>query len=140
MRRPLPKLLFLFSVLLLGAAYGIKSYPVITLKEAERRTIEAALKSTGGDKSKAARTLAKAGAKVADVDLGKPFEQFEAMGRRINDYEFSRSLTWERNHHWNLLTEFQRDKLAGLLWSDRGEAQARSTMVSPRPRPLEPDM
>ena len=63
----------------------------------------------------AASTLAKAGAKVADFDLGAPFEQFEAMGRRINDYEFSRGLTWERNHHWNLLSEFQRDKLAGWL-------------------------
>ena len=63
----------------------------------------------------AASALAKAGAKVSDFDLGKPFEQFEAMGRRINDYEFSRGLTWERNHHWNLLSEFQRDKLAGWL-------------------------
>jgi len=63
----------------------------------------------------AASAMAKAGAKVADVDLGKPFEQFEAMGRRINDYEFSRSLTWERKHHWNLLSEFQRDKLAAWL-------------------------
>ena len=63
----------------------------------------------------AASALAKAGAKVADVELGKPFEQFEMMGRRINDFEFSRSLTWERGHHWNLLSEFQRDKLAGWL-------------------------
>lgn len=63
----------------------------------------------------AASALAKAGAKVSDVDLGKPFEQFEAMGRRINDYEFSRALSWERSHHWNLLSEFQRDKLAGWL-------------------------
>ena len=63
----------------------------------------------------AASALAKTGAKVSDFDLGKPFEQFEAMGRRINDYEFSRGLTWERNHHWNLLSEFQRDKLAGWL-------------------------
>src|SRR5882724_7414748 len=44
----------------------------------------------------AAGALAKAGAKVvSDFDLGKPFEQFEAMGRRINDYEFSRGLTWD---------------------------------------------
>ncbi|MGA7312019.1 MAG: amidase family protein, partial [Pseudolabrys sp.] len=62
-----------------------------------------------------ASALGKAGAKVADVDLGKPFEQFEAMGRRINDYEFSRALTWERHHHWDLLSEFQRDKLAAWL-------------------------
>jgi len=33
MKRPLPKLLFLFSLLLLGVGYGVKSYPVITLKE-----------------------------------------------------------------------------------------------------------
>jgi amidase len=63
----------------------------------------------------AARALAKAGAKVADVDLGKPFEQFETMGRRINDFEFSRGLTWERQHHWDLLSKFQRDKFAGWL-------------------------
>jgi Asp-tRNA(Asn)/Glu-tRNA(Gln) amidotransferase A subunit family amidase len=63
----------------------------------------------------AASALAKAGAKVSDCDLGAPFAHFEAMGRRINDYEFSRALTWERSHHGNLLSEFQRDKLAGWL-------------------------
>ncbi|HEY7166090.1 MAG TPA: amidase [Candidatus Binatia bacterium] len=63
----------------------------------------------------AASTLGKAGAKVSEFDLGKPFDQFEAMGRRINDYEFSRGLTWERNRHWNLLSELQRDKLTGWL-------------------------
>ena len=63
----------------------------------------------------AASALAKAGAKVSDFALGKPFEQFEAMGRRINDYEFSRGLTWERQHHWKLLSELQREKLAGWL-------------------------
>src|ERR1041384_3044519 len=64
---------------------------------------------------KAASALAKAGAKVSDFELGKPFEQFEAMGRRINDYEFSRGLTWERTRHWNELSDLQRDKLAGWL-------------------------
>jgi len=63
----------------------------------------------------AASALAQAGAKISNVDLGKPFEQFEAMGRRINDYEFCRALAWERHHHWDLLSEFQRDKLAGWL-------------------------
>jgi Asp-tRNA(Asn)/Glu-tRNA(Gln) amidotransferase A subunit family amidase len=63
----------------------------------------------------AAGALARAGAKVTDVDLGKPFEQFETMGRRINDFEFSRGLTWERQHHWDLLSQFQRDKFAGWL-------------------------
>jgi amidase len=63
----------------------------------------------------AARGLAKAGAKVSDFDLGEPFEHFEAVGRRINDYEFCRGLTWERNHHWNLLSKFQQDKFTGWL-------------------------
>jgi Asp-tRNA(Asn)/Glu-tRNA(Gln) amidotransferase A subunit family amidase len=63
----------------------------------------------------AASALARAGAKVADFALGKPFEQFEAMGRRITDYELSRALTWERSHHWNLLSELQRDKLGAWL-------------------------
>jgi amidase len=63
----------------------------------------------------AASALANAGAKVADFALGKSFDQFETMGRRINDYEFSRGLTWERSHRWNLLSEFQREKLTGWL-------------------------
>jgi Asp-tRNA(Asn)/Glu-tRNA(Gln) amidotransferase A subunit family amidase len=63
----------------------------------------------------AASALGKAGAKVSDFDLGGPFKDFEAMGRRINDYEFSRALAWERHHHWELLSEFQRDKLATWL-------------------------
>ncbi|MGH7853790.1 MAG: amidase [Candidatus Binatia bacterium] len=63
----------------------------------------------------AAGALAKAGAKIADFALGKPFEQFEAMGRRIHDYEFTRGLTWERTHHWNLISELQRDNFAGWL-------------------------
>jgi amidase len=63
----------------------------------------------------AASALARAGVKISDVDLGKPFEQFETMGRRINDFEFSRGLTWERQHHWDLLSEFTRDKLTKWL-------------------------
>ena len=63
----------------------------------------------------AAGALAKAGAKLCEVTLGKPFEHFETVGRRINDYEFTRGLTWERQHHWELLSKFQRDKFAGWL-------------------------
>jgi Asp-tRNA(Asn)/Glu-tRNA(Gln) amidotransferase A subunit family amidase len=63
----------------------------------------------------AAGALAKAGAKVTEVDLGKPFDHFETMGRRINDFEFSRGLSWERQNHWELLSKFQRDKFAGWL-------------------------
>jgi len=63
----------------------------------------------------AASALARAGANVADFELGEPFTNFEAMGRRINDYEFCRALTWERQHHWELLSEFQRKKLSAWL-------------------------
>ena len=75
----------------------------------------------------AAGRLAKAGAKVSDVELGGPFKEFETMGRRINDYEFSRALAWERNHHWELLSEFQRGKLGAWLnvsYEQYREAQA----------------
>ena len=75
----------------------------------------------------AARQLAKAGAKVADLDLGGPFTDFEPMGRRINDYEFSRALSWERNHHWELLSEFQRGKLA--VWLDVSYEQYREAQA-----------
>lgn len=74
----------------------------------------------------AAGTLAKAGAKISDVDLGGPFENFEATGRRINDFEFSRALAWERSHHLDLFSKFQREKFAGLdvSYEQYREAQA----------------
>jgi Asp-tRNA(Asn)/Glu-tRNA(Gln) amidotransferase A subunit family amidase len=99
------------------AAKPLAAIPVNELKIGFCRTMfwDRAEDYTKTFLEEAARALAKAGAKVSDSDLGKPFEQFEIMGRRINDYEFSRGLTWERNHHWNLLSEFQRDKLAGWL-------------------------
>ncbi len=72
--------------------------------------------------------LAKAGAKVSDLDLGGPFTDFEPMGRRINDYEFSRALSWERSHHWELLSEFQRGKLA--VWLDVSYEQYREAQAA----------
>ncbi len=59
----------------------------------------------------AAADLAKAGAAVSDLDLGGPFAEFEPMGRRVSDYEISRALTWERTHHFDLLSEFQQGKM-----------------------------
>lgn len=75
----------------------------------------------------AAGQLAKAGAKVSDLDLGGPFTDFETMGRRINDYEFSRALSWERSNHWELLSEFQRGKLA--VWLDVSYEQYREAQA-----------
>ena len=59
----------------------------------------------------AAAQLAKAGAAVSDLDLGGPFADFEPMGRRVSDYEISRALSWERTHHFDLLSEFQQGKM-----------------------------
>ncbi len=59
----------------------------------------------------AAADLAKAGAAVSDLDLGGPFADFEAMGRRVSDYEIARALSWERTHHFDLLSEFQQGKM-----------------------------
>jgi cell division septal protein FtsQ len=62
MRRPLPKLLFFFSVLLLGAAYGVKSYPVITLKE---------IAITGSNRITADIVPVTLGQNIFDIDLSR---------------------------------------------------------------------
>jgi amidase len=110
--------LALFRAALTGfAAKPLAAIPVSNLKIGFCRTMVWDRAETYTKKllEDAASALAKAGAKVFDVDLGKPFEQFETMGRRINDYEFSRGLTWEREHHADLLSKFQREKFAGFL-------------------------
>ena len=108
----------LFRAALTGfAVKPLAAVPIKDLKIGFCRTMvwERAETYTKTFLEEAASALAKAGAKVSDVDLGAPFEQFETMGRRINDFEFSRGLTWERQHHWDLLSKFQRDKFAGWL-------------------------
>jgi Asp-tRNA(Asn)/Glu-tRNA(Gln) amidotransferase A subunit family amidase len=110
--------LALFRAALTGfAAKPLGAIPVNNLKIGFCRTMfwDRAEDYTKKFLEDAASSLARAGAKVSDVDLGKRFEQFETMGRRINDFEFSRGLTWERQHHWDLLSKFQRDKFAGWL-------------------------
>jgi Asp-tRNA(Asn)/Glu-tRNA(Gln) amidotransferase A subunit family amidase len=124
--------LALFRAALTGfAAKSIASVPVNQLKIGFCRTMfwERAENYTKTFLEEAASTLAEAGAKVADFDLGRPFEQFETFGRRINDYEFSRGLTWERSHHANLLSEFQRDKLAGWLKVSYGQYREAETLL-----------
>ena len=110
--------LALFRAAVTGfAAKPLATIPVNELKIGFCRSMfwDRAEDSTKTLLEEAAGALAKDGVKVSDFDLGKPFEHFEAIGRRINDYEFSRGLTWERDHHWNLLSEFQRDKLGAWL-------------------------
>jgi len=75
----------------------------------------------------AARDLTKGGAHVADLELGGPFRDFEPMGRRVSDYEFSRALSWERNHHLDRMSPFQQGKMATWLeveYEHYREAQA----------------
>ncbi|HEX2227778.1 MAG TPA: amidase [Candidatus Binatia bacterium] len=108
----------LFRAALTGfAPKPLATIPINALKVGFCRTMfwERAEDYTKALVEEAASRLANAGAKVSDFDLRGPFKDFEAMGRRINDFEFSRALTWERNHHWRLLSEFQREKLSGWL-------------------------
>jgi Asp-tRNA(Asn)/Glu-tRNA(Gln) amidotransferase A subunit family amidase len=110
--------LALFRAALTGfAAKPLAAIAVKDLKIGFCRTMlwQRAEEYTKNFLEQAANALAKAGAKVFDFELGNSFEQFETMGRRITDYEFSRGLTWERHNHWNRLSEFQREKFAGWL-------------------------
>jgi len=110
--------LALFRAALTGfAAKPLAAIPVNQLKIGFCRTMfwDRAEAYTKNLLEEAARALARAGAKVTDFELGEPFKNFEAIGRRINDYEFCRALAWERNHHWSLLSEFQRNKLTAWL-------------------------
>jgi Asp-tRNA(Asn)/Glu-tRNA(Gln) amidotransferase A subunit family amidase len=110
--------LALFRAALTGfAAKPLAAIPINDLKIGFCRTMfwDRAEDNTKTLLEGAAGALAKAGVNVTDFDLGEPFKNFEAIGRRINDYEFCRALTWERQHHWNLLSKFQRDKLTGWL-------------------------
>ena len=122
--------LALFRAALTGfAPKALATVPINELKIGFCRTMfwERAESYTKTFLEEVASALAKSGATVSEFDLGGPFKDFEAMGRRINDYEFSRALAWERNHHWELLSELQRDKLVGWLnvsYEQYREAQA----------------
>src|ERR1044071_7597525 len=94
--------LVLFRAALTGfAAKPLRAVGVSDLKIGFCRTMfwDRAEPYTKNFLEEAASVLAKTGAKISDFDLGPAFQQFEIMGRRITDYEFSRGLTWERQHH-----------------------------------------
>src|ERR1041384_1223275 len=108
----------LFRAALTGfAPKPLTAVPVNELKIGFCRTIfwDRAEEYTKTLLEQAAAALTRAGAKVSEFVLGESFQQFEITGRRITDYEFSRGLTWERQHHGDLLREFQREKFAGFL-------------------------
>jgi Asp-tRNA(Asn)/Glu-tRNA(Gln) amidotransferase A subunit family amidase len=53
----------------------------------------------------AARQLAKAGARVSDVDLPGDFARLNEAHRFISSFEFVRTFTWEIEHHWDEISE-----------------------------------
>lgn len=52
----------------------------------------------------AARKLARAGAKVTDVELPRDFEGIPEAHRLISGFEFARNFTWEIEHHWEQIS------------------------------------
>ena len=62
----------------------------------------------------AASALANTGAKVS-ISISASRLNSSRPWAGASMITISRGLTWERNHHWKLLSEFQRDKLAGWL-------------------------
>ncbi|MDB5902316.1 MAG: hypothetical protein JWM26_1194 [Betaproteobacteria bacterium] len=53
----------------------------------------------------AAERLARAGARVEDVELPQDFVALEDAHRWISGFEMSRNLTWEIENHWNEISE-----------------------------------
>jgi amidase len=57
----------------------------------------------------AAAKLARAGAKVKDVELPAEFNALEETHLRISSYEFARNFTWEIENHWEKISETLRE-------------------------------
>ena len=53
----------------------------------------------------AAQRLARAGARVEDVELPPEFERVEDAHRWISSFEFTRNLAWEIENHWEKISE-----------------------------------
>lgn len=57
----------------------------------------------------AAKTLARAGARVTDLELPKEFERVADAHRVISGFEFARNYTWEIENHWEEISETLRN-------------------------------
>ena len=57
----------------------------------------------------AVKKLARAGTKVADVELPREFDDIPEAQRLIAGFEFTRNFTWEIEHHWEKLSETLRN-------------------------------
>ncbi|MEX2616635.1 MAG: amidase [Alphaproteobacteria bacterium] len=53
----------------------------------------------------AASVLSKAGARVTDFPLEGPFAGFAEAGKTVTGFEFPRTLTWERTHHADKISD-----------------------------------
>ena len=60
----------------------------------------------------AATRLAAAGAEIEEIDLPAPFSRLNAARMKIQGFERAHALTWEWNHHRDLLGEPLRDEIA----------------------------
>jgi amidase len=76
----------------------------------------------------AARSLARAGAKVSDVELPREFDDLPDAHRLISGFEFSRNFAWEIDNHWEKISETLRNGRIkdGLSCSYGQYVQARS--------------
>lgn len=52
----------------------------------------------------AAKSLARAGAQLSDVELPSAFEGIPEAHRLISGFEFARNFAWEIENHWELIT------------------------------------
>ncbi len=77
----------------------------------------------------AARTLARAGATLVDVELPSDFSDIEDAHLAISSYEFSRNFTWEIENHWDEISETLRNGRLehGLACTFERYRQARDT-------------
>jgi amidase len=61
--------------------------------------------STRNHLEEAAKTLARAGAHVSDVQMPPEFAHLDEAHRWITSFEFARTFTWEIEHHWSEISE-----------------------------------
>ena len=84
----------------------------------------------------AADRLARSGAKVVDVELPAGFDRIKEAQGFISAFEFTRSLAWEIDNHWELISEDLRDGRlkVGMACSLERYVEARDLAESCRQR------
>jgi Asp-tRNA(Asn)/Glu-tRNA(Gln) amidotransferase A subunit family amidase len=72
--------------------------------------------------------MAKAGAKVIDLQLPASFDPIEEIHQRISSFEFARNRAWEINHHYEEISQTLRENRLkhGLAYSFEQYRDARA--------------